>query len=153
MQFVPKKSGFRVLSVLLMVLFAMPVLISASAEATATPSKTPSHYFTATYFHGSFRCGTCQRIETLSKQAVTNHFDDALKNGTLVWRAVNVDEPDNRHYTKEYGLYTRSLIISEVKDGKEIRWKNLEKVWDFVRNDDAFDRYVSSEIKEWMAPE
>lgn len=148
MEIVKKQSGSRILSLFLMFLFVMPAFMPANVDGTATPS----HYFTATYFHGSFRCATCQRIETLSREVVSDHFGDALKSGTLVWRTVNVDEPENQHYTKDYQLFTRSLILSEVKDGKEIRWKNLEKVWDFVRNEEAFDSYVSSEVKAWMGP-
>jgi hypothetical protein len=86
----------------------------------------------------------------LSADAIRSNFSEALKNGTLVWRVINVDEPGNQHYNKDYQLYTKSLIISEVKDGKEIRWKNLEKVWTFVRDDQKFEQYVTSEIHDWL---
>ncbi|MDX9786055.1 MAG: nitrophenyl compound nitroreductase subunit ArsF family protein [Desulfobacterales bacterium] len=150
MKIIQKHLPFCNRTILFMLIFVMPAFMAASAEGAETPSATPAHYYTATYFHGSFRCGTCQRIETLSEKAITNHFAQELKSGALVWRAVNVDEPENQHYVKDYSLFTKSLIISEVKDGKEIRWKNLEKVWNFVRNEDKFDEYVLSEVKAWM---
>jgi hypothetical protein len=147
MQFIQKRSYFRIWPAVLILVFLFAVFPAEKASGVESQAAPPSHYFTATYFHGSVRCPTCHRIETLSHDAIINHFADELKTGTLVWRAVNVEEPENRHFNTDYQLYTKSLIISEIRDGKEIRWKNLEKVWQFVRNEEDFDRYISSEIK------
>ncbi len=68
----------------------------------------------------------------------------------LIIRVINVDEPENKHYNDDYQLYTKSLIISEMKDGKEERWKNLEKIWVLVRDDEKFDAYVKDEITDWL---
>ena len=150
MQFIQKQTYLRIWPLLLMLVFVIPAFAAKTAQGSEAQASKPSHYFTATYFHGNFRCPTCHRIETLSEAAVASNFANELKSGELVWRAVNVDEPENRHYNTDYQLYTKSLIISEIKDGKEVRWKNLEKVWNFVRNEQQFDQYVSSEIKAWM---
>lgn len=80
------------------------------------------------------------------------NFADEMRNGAIVWRVINVDEPENQHYNADYQLFTKALIVSEVKNGKELRWKNLQKVWHYVRDDEAFINYVTSEIKTWMAP-
>jgi hypothetical protein len=86
----------------------------------------------------------------VSEQAVSLNFEEALKSGKVTWRVINVDEPENKHYNDDYQLYTKSLIISEVKDGKEVRWKNLEKVWQYVRDEEKFDAYVKDEIAGWL---
>ncbi|MDO9264459.1 MAG: nitrophenyl compound nitroreductase subunit ArsF family protein, partial [Desulfosalsimonadaceae bacterium] len=78
------------------------------------------------------------------------HFENELKTGKLVFRVINVDESANEHYNTDYQLYTKSLIVSDVKDGKEVRWKNLEKIWEFVRDEEQFDKYVHAEIKDWL---
>jgi hypothetical protein len=150
MQFIQKRAYCHIWFLPLMLLFLFPGFSPRKADGSETRSATPSHYFTATYFHGSFRCATCQQIETLSAKAINNNFANELKTGSLVWGTVNVDEPDNRHFVKDYQLYTRSLIITEIRDEKEVRWKNLEKVWGLVRNEEEFNRYVSSEIRSWM---
>lgn len=152
MQVFQRRIYLRFWPIVLALVWLFPGFSAEKASGAESQTVPPAHYFTATYFHGSVRCPTCHRIETLSHEAITNHFADELKTGALVWRAVNVDEPENRHFNTDYQLYTKSLIISEVRDGKEIRWKNLEKVWQFVRNEEEFDRYVSSEINAWMGP-
>ncbi len=90
---------------------------------------------------------------TLTEAAIKNTFAKELENGMLVWRAINVEEPENRHYNADYQLFTKSVVLSEEKGGKEIRWKNLEKIWVLVRDEDAFAQYVTSEVKAWMALE
>jgi hypothetical protein len=134
-----------------MLAFIIPNVSTAEkAEGATTETPKPSHYLVATYFHTTFRCPTCHKIENYSAEAIQNNFAEELKNGTLVWRVINVDEPENKHYTKDYNLFSKHLIISEIKDGKEIRWKDLEDVWTNVRSEEKFDQYVVSEIKDWM---
>lgn len=125
------------------------VLAETPAVNPAENSK-PAHSIIVTYFHTNMRCPTCHKIEELSTQAVKSHFEKELSTGKVVWRVINVDEPENAHYNKDYQLYTKSLIVSEVKDGKEVRWKNLEKIWEFVRDEEEFDKYVHAEIQDWL---
>ncbi len=136
----------------LIVLFSVPAYGADVPHKDSTPPDTPAHYFTATYFHNSVRCPTCHKLEALSAKAIQQNFPDDLKKGGVVWRTINVDEPGNQHYSTDYQLFTKSLILSEIQDGKEIRWKNLSKIWTLVRDEAAFDRYVTDEVKEWLAP-
>jgi hypothetical protein len=151
MLFYQKKSYLFLCLFLSMLAFIVPNVSAAEkAEGAVTESSKPSHYLVATYFHTTFRCPTCHKIENYSAEAIQNNFAEELKNGALVWRVINVDEPENKHYTKDYNLYSKHLIISEVKDGKEIRWKDLEEVWTHVRSEEKFEQYVVTEIKDWM---
>ena len=104
----------------------------------------------AYYFHGTYRCPSCETIEEWSHEAIKNSFQDELKNGRLVWKALNVEEAQNRHFIKDYSLCTKSLIISEMNGEKEVRWKNLDKVWQLLRNQEKFFSYVEGEIKKYM---
>ena len=104
----------------------------------------------AYYFHGSFRCATCTAMEDYSRQAIETNFKDELDSGKLEFRAVNVEESDNKHYVNDYQLYTKSLILSFMKDGKEEKSKNLDKIWQLARNKQKFIDYVTSEIKSFL---
>jgi hypothetical protein len=63
---------------------------------------------------------------------------------------VNAEERGNEHFTQDYQLYTKSLILSLVKDGKEIKSKNLTKIWDYVRNKQKFFDYVNEEVNNFL---
>jgi len=104
----------------------------------------------AYYFHGSMRCSTCYKLEQYSKEAIESNFKDALVSGKLEFKVVNVEDKGNEHFNKDYQLYTKSLILSLVKDGKEIKWKNMDKIWEYVRDKKRFIDYVNSEITDLL---
>jgi len=104
----------------------------------------------AYYFHGTFRCSTCQTIEKYSKEAIEYYFANELKNGTLEFKSLNVEEAENRHYVQDYQLFSRSLVISLVKQDKEVTWKNLTDVWKLVRDKDKFFQYVKDEVDKFL---
>lgn len=104
----------------------------------------------AYYFHGNMRCATCRKIEALTKEAIEAAFAPELELGTLQWREVNVDEAGNEHFIQDYQLTTRSVVISEIADGEEKRWKNLERVWQLVGNKGAFLDYIQEETRAYL---
>ena len=102
----------------------------------------------AYYFHGNFRCYNCFTIEQYSKEAIEKYFPEQLKNGRLSFSVINTDMPENEHFIKDYQLYTKSLIVAEFKNGKQVKWTNLDKVWNYIRDRDAFYNYVKTEIEK-----
>ena len=104
----------------------------------------------AYYFHGNFRCDNCRKIEQYSREAIEKYFVEELKTEKLTLAIINTDLPENKHFIEDYQLYTRSLVIAEYKDGKQVRWKNLAKVWDYLNDKEAFYEYVKSEIRNYL---
>jgi hypothetical protein len=88
-------------------------------------------------------------MEKFSREAIDTNFKDALASGKLEFKAVNVEERGNEHFVNDYKLYTKSLILSIVKDNKEVKSKNLDKIWNLVRDKQKFMDYVTGEIKEF----
>ncbi|MGA1876241.1 MAG: nitrophenyl compound nitroreductase subunit ArsF family protein [bacterium] len=114
----------------------------------ALPQSSPE--VIAYYFHGRARCPSCVKIETYTKEALERDFAHQLKSGRLKWRPINVEEPDNKHYIQDYKLYTKSVIIADLKDGRQIRWKNLEKVWELLYHKDVFLNYIGDEVRAYF---
>ncbi len=129
------------------------MLISGSvillSNARAADGDRDSHVV-AYYFHGSFRCPTCHKLEQYSKEAIETNFKDELSSGKLELKAVNVEEGRNEHYTSDYQLYTKSLILSLIRDGKETKYKNLDKIWEYVHNKQRFLDYVKAEVADFL---
>lgn len=121
-----------------------------NAEPIQAPDNLPANCVVAYYFHGNFRCPTCRTMEQYSKEAIEENFKGEIASGKLIFKTVNVDEKENEHFINEYGLYTKSLVISKVVDDREIKHKNLTKIWEYVRNKDKFLDYVTSEIKDYL---
>lgn len=47
---------------------------------------------------------------------------------------------------KKYKLFTKSVIVSKTKNGKE-QWKNLDKIWLKAGSEQGFKKYITEEIK------
>jgi hypothetical protein len=125
-------------------------LISAGVVFSFAADKPTSGKVVAYYFYGNFRCSTCYRLEMYSKEAIEANFKDAFSSGKLEFKVVNVEERGNEHFSQDYKLYTKSLILSLVKDGKEIKWKNLDKIWEHVGNKQRFIDYVKVEVADFL---
>ncbi len=134
---------------LLLVILAAVAVISASVWAIAVETA-PSGKVIAYYFHGTFRCQTCTNMEKYSREAIEANFKDALASGKLEFKAVNVEDRGNEHFVNDYQLYTKSLILSLEKNGKEIKSKNLDKIWEHARNKKRFIDYVTKEVAGFL---
>ncbi len=100
------------------------------------------------YFAEGKDCSTCLSIPLYTKAALETYFADELASGAIVWRIVNVEEARNAHFITEYSLYTKSVVLVRVNNGKSVRWKNLDNVWDLVYDKTGFVEYIRNEIRE-----
>ena len=123
----------------------LPKNSSNAGKAVAADAKVQ-----VTYFHMTRRCPTCKLLEEYSKETVEKHFTEELNQGKILFRIINLDIPENKHFVKDYNLVTKSLIVSLNKNQKEIRWKNLPDIWKHVRNRERFEDYVRSQIEEFL---
>lgn len=110
----------------------------------------PANCVMVYYFHGNFRCVNCHNIEQYTKEAVEKYFRKELDTGEVIFKVINVETKGNKHFTNNYQLYTRSVVLSLVKDGEEVRFDNLTKVWEYLRDKEAFHQYIKSEVEKYL---
>jgi hypothetical protein len=126
-----------------------PAPASVSANEPQAPAA-ESRRVVVYYFHGNFRCVTCNTIEAYARESVAaldGHegvLDSELK-------VVNVDEPANRHYAADYKLETRTVVVAEFMGDEQVRYKKLEGVWNVVKDKPAFLAYVQHEVEAYLA--
>jgi hypothetical protein len=106
--------------------------------------------FIAYYFHRTLRCPTCLAIEEQAREAVEEGYEEELAAGKLEWHAVNIEEPGNEHFEDDFGLSTSSLVLVQMKGDEVVRWKDLAKVWELVREEPAFQKYVWTEVTAFL---
>lgn len=126
-----------------------PVAAAPAVPSEARPTARPDRVV-AYYFHGRVRCASCRKIEALSGRAVRTGFPRELEDGRLEFRPVNVDEPRNRHFIAEYALAGQSLVIVRYRGGRQVGWKNLEKVWTLLESEREFIPYVQKGITAYL---
>ncbi len=148
-----KKLLFLMISAFLSAAFLLPAQQPQPAPAVSpvqTETKAPAEIFIVYYFMTSTRCPSCHKIENYTRDTVTEKFAEQLKNGTMEWKMVNTDEKANEHFLNDYQLFTKSVVLSKVVDGKEVSFKNLDKVWELLNNEKKFRDYIEKEVREFM---
>lgn len=159
----PSRASRRLLWSIAVVAVAVGVamLVHARLGGTGGPDAAPTPSVADTritddgvvayYFHTTYRCSSCRKIEAYSRLAIESGFAGDIASGRLQIRLVNVDDRENKHYVQDYKLYTKSLVLSERADGREVRWKNLTRVWELLNDEPAFVDYVQRETRAFLA--
>lgn len=124
--------------------FGLSGAVSFAADKAAPA--VASDYVQAYYFHATRRCATCMKLEQYSRGSIESNFKGQLKDGTLRYAEVNFDEPENRHFLQDYNLMYRALVLVRFKDGKQVTYKNLERIWELVSSEKDFSDYVKTEV-------
>ncbi len=117
----------------------------ATAPTTTNPTAEAAPRYIAYYFHRTLRCATCLSIEKQSHDALTLFFGDTPR-----WRAVNIEEPGNEHFERDFSLERQALVLVELDGAQVKRWKLLPRVWDLVDDSGGFQEYVVSEVAEFL---
>jgi len=104
----------------------------------------------AYYFHTTFRCVSCHTIEQYTEGALNEYFPNELESGELVYKMINVEDKGSEHFINDYQLFTKSVVLSLVKNGNEIKFKNLEDVWPLLNNEAKFYQYIKEETQMFL---
>ncbi|MBN1865842.1 hypothetical protein JW916_00990 [Candidatus Sumerlaeota bacterium] len=141
--------------------------MAAAAEATSTGSPTPSPYptpvppryapgqtnLTVYFFHRKERCETCRKIEEYTGELMGEKYMTELEDGNMEWRVYCFEEGSGEKFRDELGLFTSTVVLAKVCEGKIVRSKDLvEQVWQKVNGDkDEFMKYLQGEIDAFRA--
>jgi hypothetical protein len=41
-------------------------------------------------------------------------------------------------------------VVVDVVDGRQVRWKNLGRIWELLGDEAAFARYVEDEVRQYL---
>ncbi len=135
-----------------MIFVAMLGLMSCSSgEKQEQPESHETDRVEVIYFHSKKRCPTCMAIEKNAKVVVDSLFSEELKNGTVVYKTVDISTPEGERIADKYEVTWSSLYINKWKDGVETR----ENMTDFGfgnarKNPDGFKKGVADKIRQFM---
>lgn len=94
--------------------------------------------YTLYYFYGNVRCMTCRNFERMTTELAPNL--------PVEFKTINTDDKGNEHYLSDYGLYTKSVVITDNKG----KYKNLEKIWSYGRDENKFKTYITEEVNAFI---
>ena len=108
---------------LMMLLPLIVGLISCDGGETTTVNAAEplKDHVEVIYFHGKQRCATCVAIENETKVVVEQQFADEVNAGTVVFRIVDISDPQNEELADKYEVSWSSLYLISYKNGNETR--------------------------------
>jgi hypothetical protein len=105
------------------------------------------------YFHGNARCKTCLTIEMYALEAIETGFPEELKAGSIDFLPVNLELAENEHFIDDFKLAARTVVLERVVDGKREDYLNLHRVWELVRDKEAYIEYFQDEMSRFISRE
>ncbi len=85
-------------------------------SAKATTSKTNTDV-QAYYFHGTRRCATCQAVESVTRDAISEYYGDKID-----FRSLNVEKDKDNPMIEKYKINGQTLLI--IKGDKVVDLTN-----------------------------
>jgi hypothetical protein len=133
------------------VLFLMiGILFIAGSSPAHAESGPEGDKVIAYYFYGGVRCSSCMLLEKYTGDAMVKWFPDEISAGLVEWKPVDLEKSGNEHFVKDFNLYSKAVIVADTRDGRIVKWKNLDKVWTLLNDRDAFHQYVRAEVAAYL---
>ncbi|MFA5249450.1 MAG: nitrophenyl compound nitroreductase subunit ArsF family protein [Candidatus Paceibacterota bacterium] len=96
-------------------------------------------------FHRTQRCTTCIAIGKLSGQTVEERFGQEVSSGKVVFREVNLDEPQNKELAEKFKASGSALFINTIRNGSDNIQEDVS-VWRLTGDEAAFKNYLAGKI-------
>jgi hypothetical protein len=122
--------------------------MSAQAEAAGPIAAPGQDKVVVYYMHATFRCVTCNLVESMGAELVRTEFADAVKAGRLEWREVNFQK--NEQLAVRYKVGGNMIIVAKFQDGKEVAHKRLDRVMELANKRNEYMSYVRGGIDEML---
>jgi hypothetical protein len=78
-------------------------------------------------FHGTRQCETCKNMKANTKFALDKYFASQLKDSSIVFSIVDVDDEKNEKLAEKFQATGTALMINKVVNGKDsiIDWSDF----------------------------
>lgn len=63
------------------------------------------------YFHFTKRCATCNAVENETRVALDQFYADQLKNGSIAFFSLNLEEEDGKRMAEELEVSGQTLLL------------------------------------------
>lgn len=101
-------------------------------------------------FHGTRQCETCKNMKANTKATLDKYFAAQLKNGTIVFSIIDVDDAKNEKLAEKFQATGTALMIDNVVNGKDniIDWTDF--AFDKANDENRFIPQLKAMIDDVM---
>jgi hypothetical protein len=101
------------------------------------------------HFHATQQCWSCITVGEYALKTIKEKFPEEYKNGTIVFKDINGELPENRDIVMKYQARGSSLFVNAIANGKD----NIEEdvtVWRLVSNESQFINYFQNKLNKLL---
>ena len=121
-----------------------------SGDTGTTVPQDTARVVVAYYFHRTARCATCLKIENEARAEIERSFGVELNRGEMMFRSVDIEQRGDEHFKHDYQIVSQALVLVDYRQGIRHRWRNLDRVWELVGDEDQFNAYVYDEVRAFL---
>lgn len=120
--------------------------MSEAPVVYAEPSSTRVEIYS---FHLPFRCAECICYEERCTYVVNEYFQDDLKNGTLIYRVIEIGNLKDAPIVNKYNAFGAQIFINTVVDETD-SIRNLKEIvfWNCGHDEAGFNAKLRNVIAE-----
>lgn len=101
------------------------------------------------HFHATAQCISCITVGEFALKTIKERFPDEYANGTIVFKEINGELPENRDMVMKYKATGSSLFVNAITDGVD-NIKENTTVWLKISNEQDFINYFENELKNLL---
>jgi hypothetical protein len=103
------------------------------------------------YFHAERRCPTCISIEENTKKTINTYFSKQLKDGTISFQVLNVEDEKNQKLVEKYQAEGSALFLTYTVNKKEATTDFTNFAFSYSRNEpEKFISGLKAEIEKGL---
>lgn len=126
------------------ILIASILMMSVVAIFAQKPAK-----LKIVYFHSERRCPTCISIEENTLKTLNTYFPGQLKDGTISFQILNVEDEKNQKLVEKYEAEGSSLFLTKIRGGRETTTDFTNFAFSYSRNQsEKFISGLKAEIEK-----
>jgi len=101
------------------------------------------------HFHATQQCWSCITVGEYALKTIKEKFPEEYKNGTIAFKDINGELPENKDMVIKYQARGSSLFVNAITAGKD----NIEEdvtVWRLVSNENQFISYFQNKLNKLL---
>ncbi|MBM3316717.1 MAG: hypothetical protein FJY75_02585 [Candidatus Eisenbacteria bacterium] len=126
---------------------------TVAAEGATPPAPADSLVVSAYYFHRTFRCETCLRMEDVVAGILAADFAADLARGRLLWLPLDYEDDANAPLYAGFALEDGpALVLSRRNGRREADWFELKDIWEMMGRGEELEAYLRERIRRALEP-
>jgi hypothetical protein len=125
--------------------------VKPQVVAPELPAVSSGQQVAVYYLHSTFRCATCNTIESMTRELLEQSYRQQLADGEIVW--IEADFQENEALARQFEVAASCVVVAYMRDGEVTDYQRLDEVWTFMKVPEAFNLYVGDAIDAYLSAE